>query len=75
MQRSASVMSALITRGVAKERLRAMGYGEYCPLDPGHNEKAWEKNRRVEFKIIETEEGPTGVDVACPAGKALIPKK
>jgi outer membrane protein OmpA-like peptidoglycan-associated protein len=60
-----SVMAALVQRGVAKEKLRSKGYGEYCPEDPGHNETAWEKNRRVEFKIVKTSDGPTGVELGC----------
>jgi OmpA-OmpF porin, OOP family len=72
--RAASVRQALIQRGVDPSRLRSAGYGERCPIDPGHNEQAWEKNRRVEFKIIKTDAGPTGVEVACPAGQELIPK-
>jgi OOP family OmpA-OmpF porin len=60
-----SVMAALIQRGVDRTRLRSKGYGEYCPEDPGHNEKAWEKNRRVEFKIVKTKDGPTGVELGC----------
>jgi OOP family OmpA-OmpF porin len=60
-----SVMRALIARTVEKSRLRSKGYGEFCPLDPGHNEKAWEQNRRVEFKIVKTKDGPTGVELGC----------
>jgi OOP family OmpA-OmpF porin len=60
-----SVVRALIDRGIAKDRLRSKGYGEYCPLDPGHNEAAWEQNRRVEFKIVKTADGPTGVELGC----------
>jgi len=60
-----SVMAALIARKVDRTRLRAKGYGEYCPEDPGHNEEAWEKNRRVEFKIVKTKDGPTGVELGC----------
>jgi hypothetical protein len=58
-------MAALIQRGVDKSRLRSKGYGEFCPEDPGHNEVAWEKNRRVEFKIVKTKDGPTGVELGC----------
>ena len=72
--RAASVMHALIERGVLKDRLRSGGYGERCPVDPKHNAKAWEKNRRVEFKIIETDAGPTGVEVTCPRGRSLVPR-
>jgi len=61
-----SVMAALVQRGIDRPRLRAKGYGEYCPEDPGHNEQAWEKNRRVDFKIVKTKDGPTGVQLGCP---------
>ncbi len=60
-----SVVRALVARGIEKGRLRSKGYGEYCPLDEGHNEKAWEQNRRVEFKIVKTKDGPTGVELGC----------
>ncbi|MCB9593205.1 MAG: OmpA family protein [Sandaracinaceae bacterium] len=72
--RAASVVEALVQRGVARDRLRSAGYGERCPVDPRHNQEAWERNRRVEFKIIRTEDGPTGVEVACPAGRDLMPR-
>ena len=72
--RAASVVQALGQRGVDLNRLRSAGYGERCPIDPGHNAGAWDKNRRVEFKIIRTDAGPTGVEVACPAGQALVPQ-
>jgi outer membrane protein OmpA-like peptidoglycan-associated protein len=72
--RAASVVQALGQRGVDLSRLRSAGYGERCPVDPGHGPVAWDKNRRVEFKIIRTDSGPTGVEVACPAGKDLVPK-
>jgi outer membrane protein OmpA-like peptidoglycan-associated protein len=61
-----SVMRAIVARGIAASRLRSKGYGEYCPEDPGHNEAAWEKNRRVEFKILKKDGVPTGVELGCP---------
>lgn len=72
--RAASVVEAVVQRGVARERLRSAGYGERCPVDPRSNAEAWERNRRVEFKILATEDGPTGVEVACPAGRDLMPR-
>ncbi len=72
--RAASVVNALIERGVLKDRLRSAGYGERCPVDPKNNAAAWEKNRRVEFKILETDAGPTGVEVTCPRGRSLVPR-
>jgi OOP family OmpA-OmpF porin len=71
--RAAAVLESLVQRGVMRDRMRSGGYGERCPIDPRHSEEAWEQNRRVEFKIITTVDGPTGVEVACPAGRALIP--
>ncbi|MBK7400556.1 MAG: OmpA family protein [Myxococcales bacterium] len=70
-ERVNSVVKALVERGVDKSRLRAKGFGEYCALDTPegmatlHNETAWEKNRRVEFKILKTKDGPTGVELGC----------
>jgi outer membrane protein OmpA-like peptidoglycan-associated protein len=69
-ERAKAVVQALASRGVAAKRLVSQGYGEYCPLDRGHNEPAWEKNRRVEFKVVKTEEGDTGVDRGCDAARA-----
>ncbi|MCL2724356.1 MAG: OmpA family protein [Polyangiaceae bacterium] len=65
-ERVNSVKNALVARNVPEDRLRAKGYGEFCPEDPGHNEAAWERNRRVEFKIVRTLDGPTGVELGCP---------
>jgi outer membrane protein OmpA-like peptidoglycan-associated protein len=63
--RSESVRQALIQRNIAADRLKAVGYGEFCPLDPASSEAAWEKNRRVEFKVLKTDEGDTGVVTGC----------
>jgi outer membrane protein OmpA-like peptidoglycan-associated protein len=63
--RAHAVVEALVQRGVVRDRLQSMGYGEYCPLDPAHNADAWEKNRRVEFKVVKTIDGPTGVELGC----------
>jgi outer membrane protein OmpA-like peptidoglycan-associated protein len=66
--RANSVVEYLVRQGVAPGRLLATGYGERCPIDEGHNDRAWDKNRRVEFKILATDAGPTGVTRSCPAG-------
>jgi OOP family OmpA-OmpF porin len=64
--RAASVVQALVDRHIDSSRFVSQGYGEYCPLDEGHNEAAWEQNRRVEFKVVKTEDGLTGVKRGCP---------
>ena len=63
------MVAALVKRQVDKGRVRAMGYGEYCPLDPASNAAAWDKNRRVEFKVVRTDQGPTGVELGCDKAK------
>ena len=50
--RANSVMDALITLGVAKDRLTAIGYGEEFPIAKDNENGLSEINRRVEFKII-----------------------
>ncbi len=72
--RAAAVLEGLLQRGVQRDRLRSAGYGERCPVDPRHNANAWERNRRVEFKILRQDGAPTGVEVACPAARELIPE-
>jgi len=67
--RAQAVMEAMLKRGVAAKRLVSQGYGEYCPLDAASNPAAWEKNRRVEFKIVKTEEGNTGVARGCETAR------
>ena len=63
--RAASVVQALVDRHIDSSRFVSQGYGEYCPLDQGHGEAAWEQNRRVEFKVVKTEDGLTGVKRGC----------
>ena len=59
--------------GVEPSRLTAVGYGERCPLNPRHNEAAWEMNRRVEFRILRTSEGPAEDTLPCPEASDLTP--
>ena len=50
-RRATSVRKYLVALGVSPERLFTISYGEEQPVDPGHNEEAWAKNRRVHFKV------------------------
>lgn len=51
-RRAAAAKRYLIGKGIEDARLEVVSYGEERPLDPGHNEEAWAKNRRDEFEII-----------------------
>ncbi len=50
-RRAASAMKYLVDLGIAKNRLSTVSYGKERPLDPGHNEEAWAKNRRDHFTV------------------------
>jgi len=41
-----------VKKGVADERLRAMGFGQDKPADTNDTPQGREANRRVEFNII-----------------------
>lgn len=69
-KRAASVRKALKERGVKESRIVSQGYGEYCPLDKASNTSAWDKNRRVEFKVVKTEDGVTRVTRGCAAARS-----
>ncbi len=38
--------------GISGKSMYTISYGELLPADPGHNERAWAKNRRDEFKLV-----------------------
>lgn len=48
-KRADSTKSYLVNLGVDKTRLETVSYGKEKPVDPGHNEAAWAKNRRAYF--------------------------
>jgi peptidoglycan-associated lipoprotein len=50
-RRAAAAKRYLTGKGVADGRLDVVSYGKERPLDPGHSEDAWAKNRRDEFEI------------------------
>lgn len=50
-RRAQAAMKYLVALGIPASRLSTIGYGEEKPVDPGHSEEAWGKNRRDEFTI------------------------
>jgi peptidoglycan-associated lipoprotein len=51
-RRANSAKKYLISLGIAADRISAISYGKERPLDPGHNEEAWAKNRRAHPVIL-----------------------
>jgi len=51
-RRANSAKEYLISLGISPDRISTISYGEERPLDPGHNEEAWAKNRRAHFIVI-----------------------
>lgn len=51
-KRAEAVKEFLEGLGIAPKRMHTISYGFERPLDPGHNEEAWAKNRRVDFAIL-----------------------
>jgi peptidoglycan-associated lipoprotein len=50
-RRAQSAKAFLTDMGISASRLSTVSYGEERPIDPGHNEEAWQKNRRAQFVI------------------------
>jgi OOP family OmpA-OmpF porin len=72
--RTKSVMEYLVTKGnVPKEKLSAKGYGETKPLvSPEETEADRERNRRVEFLIVEQDVTKKKVEVDPTTGKENV---
>jgi chemotaxis protein MotB len=51
--RAISVAKYLVSQGVSPNRLVPAGFGEFAPIDPADNDAAYQRNRRIEFKLTE----------------------
>lgn len=52
-KRAKATMDYLANLGIGADRMKVISYGKSQPVDPGHNEGAWQKNRRAQFLVIE----------------------
>jgi outer membrane protein OmpA-like peptidoglycan-associated protein len=59
--RADAVMKALVTRDVTRGRLTARGYGPDVPIADNATEDGRQKNRRVQFSILEKKPQPQPV--------------
>jgi len=51
-KRAEAAKAFLESLGITTPRISTISYGKERPLDPGHNEAAWAKNRRVDIVLI-----------------------
>ena len=51
-KRAEAAKTFLEALGISSERMIPLSYGEERPLDPGHDEAAWAKNRRVDVLAV-----------------------
>lgn len=70
--RAKSVMAYLVGHGVDKGRVTAKGYGVEKPIADNSTEDGREKNRRVEFNIVEQEVTKQKVEIDAKTGKEKV---
>jgi len=62
-RRALAAKEYMVNRGVTADRIMTASLGEEQPVDPGHTEDAWAKNRRAEFAVT-----AGGDQLKAPAG-------
>ena len=61
-RRADTVKDYLVKVGVEAARIKTISYGKEVPIDPGHTEEAYARNRRAHFRIDEApDRGPGSV--------------
>lgn len=50
-RRAESARAFLIDMGISASRMTKISYGEEMPIDAGHTEESWIKNRRAHFTV------------------------
>ena len=51
-RRAQAARNYLLSLGVSPSRIQTVSFGQEMPADPGHDESAWAKNRRVEIGVV-----------------------
>jgi peptidoglycan-associated lipoprotein len=52
-KRAKATQDYLLSTGVAADRMKIISYGKSQPINPGHDESAWQMNRRAQFLVVE----------------------
>src|SRR5512136_2206389 len=52
-KRAKAAQDYILSLGVASDRIKIISYGKSQPINPGHDEAAWQMNRRAQFLVIE----------------------
>jgi chemotaxis protein MotB len=68
--RASAIVKHLAAKGVAPERLSAVGYGEYQPVAPNDSEQGRAQNRRVTIMIAKRKMDRPGIRVEQPVTSA-----
>jgi peptidoglycan-associated lipoprotein len=51
-RRANTTKKYLVSLGVSADGISTISYGKERPLDPGHNEEAWARNRRAHIVVL-----------------------
>ena len=51
-KRAQAARNYLLSLNVPTARIQTVSFGQEMPVDPGHSESAWAKNRRVETGVV-----------------------
>jgi peptidoglycan-associated lipoprotein len=51
-RRANNTKKYLVSLGISSNRISTISFGKERPLDPGHNEEAWAKNRRAHIVVL-----------------------